>query len=258
MIPINDNDLILYHYRDGLDEARLAEIDDALQASGGLRARYARLCRVLGDADAQAPSPPAGFESRLWSNLDRRIASEHGARALPGLLDRLRAFMESVRGPRLAWAGAGAFAVMIALGIAFQIGRYSAPQAPAETIASAPSMADRVLDGYVAGHLRATEGLLMTAVNDSGGELLDGNRKLAAALVDSNRMYALAAARSGNARLADFLRQLEPVLLEVANQPATSTVEDMQGLRDYLRNTDLLFQVRATESRMDVAAKRSL
>ena len=258
MIAVNDNDLILFHYRDGLDEARLAQIDAALQASAELRARYARLCRVLVDADAEPPAPPAGFENRLWSNFDKRIANQRAEVATSGIRVHLRAFLESMRGPRLAWAVAGAFAVMLALGVAFQAGRYSAPLAPAEATASAPSMADRVLEGYVAGHLRATEGLLMTAVNDDGGELLDGNRKLAAALVDSNRMYALAAAGSGNARLADFLRQLEPVLLEVANQPASSTVEDMQGLRDYLRNTDLLFQVRATESRMDVASKRSL
>ena len=81
-------------------------------------------------------------------------------------------------------------------------------------------MADRVLDGYVAGHLRATEGLLLTAVNNDGGDLLGGNRELAESLVESNRLYAAAAARSGNLRLADFLRQLEPVLLEVANRPA--------------------------------------
>jgi hypothetical protein len=119
-------------------------------------------------------------------------------------------------------------------------------------------MANRVLDGYVSGHLRATEGLLLTTVNEDSGEILDGNRALAKSLVESNRLYAAAAARAGNSRLADFLRQLEPVLLEVANQPATSNVEDRQGLRDYLQRSDLLFQVRATESRIDVANKRSL
>jgi hypothetical protein len=116
-------------------------------------------------------------------------------------------------------------------------------------------MAANVLDTYVAEHLRATEGLLLTAVNSDSTELHAGNRDLAATLVDSNRLYALAAARSGNTRLADFLRQLEPVLLELANQPADASIQSTDGLRDYLRKTDLLFQVRATQARIDAAGK---
>jgi hypothetical protein len=84
-----------------------------------------------------------------------------------------------------------------------------------------------------------------------------GNRDLAASLVDSNRLYAQAATRSGNTRLADFLRQLEPVLLELANQSPDTAVQSIDGLRDYLKKTDLLFQVRATQARIDAAGKHS-
>jgi hypothetical protein len=99
---------------------------------------------------------------------------------------------------------------------------------------------------------------LMTAANDEGGALFAGNRELAEALVESNRMYAIAAQRAGNARLADFLQKLEPVLIGVANQADSGSIENKQGLRDYLRDTDLLFQVRATESRIDADSKRNL
>jgi hypothetical protein len=108
-----------------------------------------------------------------------------------------------------------------------------------------------VLDAYVAEHLRATEGVLMTASNSGNTEILDGNRALAAQLVESNRLYALAAARAGNTQLADFLRQIEPVLISLANGPAASPVQSPDGLREYLRNTDLMFQVRAAEARLD-------
>ena len=37
MHTISDDDLILYHYRDGLDAARFAQIRDALSASADLR-----------------------------------------------------------------------------------------------------------------------------------------------------------------------------------------------------------------------------
>jgi len=114
----------------------------------------------------------------------------------------------------------------------------------------------RVLDAYVAEHLRATEGVLLTASNSDSADLLDGNRQLAASLVEANRLYALAAARAGNTALADFLRQLEPVLISLANPSQSAPVQPSEGLRDYLRTTDLLFQVRATQARLDRGGER--
>jgi len=43
------------------------------------------------------------------------------------------------------------------------------------------------------------------------------------------------------------------VLLELANLPADAPIESREGLREYLRKTDLLFQVRATQARVDPA-----
>lgn len=258
MQPVSDNDLILFHFRDGLDAVRMAEIEAALSASDRLRARQDRLRRLFEGVDAEVPEPSANFEQRLWARLDQRMAKLSPApRSKPGLAARLRDFLHSGIPFRLAWVGSLA-ALMIAVGVGYFAGRSSVPEPIAMVPSSAPTMASRMLDSYVAGHLRATEGLLLTAVNDEGGGLLKDNRELASGLVESNRLYAVAAARAGNTRLADFLRQLEPVLIEVANQPGGSSVEDTQGLRNFLRDTDLLFQVRATESRIDAESKRSL
>jgi anti-sigma factor RsiW len=250
MNPISDEDLVLYHYRDGLDAAALAEIAAALDASGELRARYAALERTLARVDAlPAPEPDAGFNARLWRNLEPRLQTRTRVERT-SWLERLHAWLTP---PRLAFAGA-ACTLALAVGIGFYAGRQSAPEAPA--VASADAAAARVLDAYVAEHLRATEGVLMTASNSDSATLLDSNRELAASLVESNRLYALAAARAGNTQLADFLRQLEPILISLANQPASPSIEPAQGLRDYLRSTDLLFQVRATEARLDKPAPR--
>ena len=76
MNTISDNDLILYFYRDGLDAARISEIDDALFASPDLRARYTRLQQMLHAVDADpAPEPDAQFNERVWQRLDARIAA---------------------------------------------------------------------------------------------------------------------------------------------------------------------------------------
>jgi len=252
MNTISDNDLILYFYRDGLDTGRIREIDDALLASPDLRARYTRLQQMLHAVDAEpVPEPDAQFSDRVWQRLDARIAA---ASPSTSWRTRLLDTLHSLLVPRAA--PAAAFMLLLAIGIGFYAGRSTAPQPDEIAQTRANAMATRVLDAYVAEHLRATEGLLLTAVNSDDAGLV-GNRYLAASLVDSNRLYAQAATRSGNTRLADFLRQLEPVLLELANQSPDTAVQSIDGLRDYLTKTDLLFQVHATQARIDAAGKHS-
>lgn len=246
MDTISDDDLVLFHYRDGLDAKRLAEIAAALRASAELRERYAAIEHALARADAMsAPVPDADFNVRLWRRLEPRLFAPKPALWREGL----RALHEWMSPPRVAFAGA--FALALAVGIGFYAGRSSAPPAPPVAESQADVTAARVLDAYVAAHLRATEGVLLTASNSDSPALLNGNRDLAASLVASNRLYALAAARAGNTQLADFLRQLEPVLISLANPSQSSPVQPAEGLRDYLRTTDLMFQVRATEARLD-------
>jgi hypothetical protein len=253
MNPISDDDLVLHHYRDGLELAQLARIDAALSASPDLRARRDALLRTLAAVDAApAPYPDADFESRLWRQLEPRLTrSVLRSAARPGLAERLRAWLAP---PPLAWAGACVIA--LAVGLGFLAGRQTAPEPDVVAQARADESAMRVLDAYVAAHLRATEGVLVTASNSDSVALLDGNQELAASLVDANRLYARAAARAGNTQLADFLRQLEPVLMSLANPPASAPIKHNEGLRDYLHATDLLFQVRATKARLDRSGNR--
>lgn len=255
MNPISDDDLVLYHYRDGLDAAALAGIAAALDASAELRARYASIERTLARVDAlPEPQPDPDFNARLWRQLEPRLQSRTIVQRTTWR-ERMQSLMAWLSPPRLAFAGA-ACALVLAVGIGFYAGRHSVPEAPSVASVQADAAAGRVLDAYVAAHLRATEGVLMTASNSDSTTLLDSNRELAASLVESNRLYALAAARAGNTQLADFLRQLEPILISLANQTPASSIEPAQGLRDYLRSTDLLFQVRATEARLDKPAPR--
>ncbi len=246
MNTIDDDELVLHHYRDGLDGARLAEIDAALVASAALRARRDALLDALAGVDAMAvPEADPGFGTRLWHRLAPRLEATRPP-ARPSLGERLRGWIGTPT-PLLA----AACILALAIGLGFYAGRRSAPEPDAVAQARADAAAMRVLDAYVSAHLRATEGVLLTASNSDSAGLLDGNRELAASLVDANRLYARAAARAGNAQLAAFLRELEPVLISLANQPGSAHVEGNQGLRDYLRATDLLFQVRATKARLD-------
>ncbi len=67
---------------------------------------------------------------------------------------------------------------------------------------------------------------------------------------------AAAAARAGNTALADFLRQMEPVLIVLANPPRGGGIQVREGLREYVRESDLLFKVRAAEARLAPRGER--
>ncbi|UXI68881.1 hypothetical protein [Tahibacter amnicola] len=255
MDPIRDSDLILYHYRDGLDADRWAAIDRALVESPALAARYARLCQTLALADAApVPEPDAGFERRLWTALEQRIGP---APARPGIAQWLRRWWEAPLRPAFA-AAAG---VVLALGVAFYAGRYSAPLPAASPVAATEkgaAMGDKVLEAYIAAHLRTTQNVVLTAVNVQSPELLAGNRDIAEDLIESNRLYAAAAQRAGNARLAEFLRRLEPLLMELANQNGAGGIQDSNGLREYVEKNDLLFELKATQARIEPRRSTSI
>ena len=263
MNPVTDDDLVLYHYRDGLDAARIEQITAALAASSALRQRYAAIERAIAHFRNDEIMPDPSLDVRLWRRLEPQL-EEAGVFAPPSsartvsnasrrsALDRLRAWFA----PSLQIALATAAALVVAIGVGYLVGRQSATVQRPTASAEADAAAARVLEAYVAANLRATEGVLLTASNSGDASLLEGNRDLAQSLLESNRLYALAAARAGNARLADFLRKLEPVLLSLANQPGAEAIQSSEDLRRFLDATDLLFQIRATEARLDRTGPR--
>lgn len=274
MDTIRDSDLILYHYRDGLDAEAIAAIARALEQSPALQQRYAALRATLEAADAQPlPQPDDGFDERLWQRFDTRLDAESAAMAAPREPHRRgsAAVRRDAAAPRRNWLrpAASALALAAALGLGFFLGRQPA-QPPATPLAhevpgaatnaapgDAAKLSSRVLDAYVAAHLRETEGVVLTAVNSGNADLLAGNRELAASLIDSNRLYAQAAQRAGNARLANFLQQLEPLLIELANPTPADPIQGSEGLRDYVDKSDVLFQLRAIQARMQAPRSTS-
>lgn len=253
MSNISDNDLILFHYHDGLPSERLREIEQALATSPALAARYRTLRRLLAGVDCDLPpQPDTQFENRLWTRLHPRLNAPIAAAPLPRLASR-----HGARPRRRLWAvglasGAGLAAAVLAVALYFPVAHIDAPlqPAPAQRAAAQGPMADRVLAVYVATHLRKTEGLLLSVVNSDSTTLMPADEAFVRALADDNRLYASAAAKRGDKVLAGFLKTLDPVLIELANQQRVGNIPPDQGLRDFVRDSDLLFQVRAVEARL--------
>jgi hypothetical protein len=230
---LGDEDLLLYHWGDpALDPARRRTIRAALAGDAALRARLLELTADL-ETGVQMLTPPVlphDYEARLWSALQSRLESRRlPARRQPWAM--LRGWLAGPGVPRLAFAAM----LVLALGVGVYLGRGQAP-APA-AVALSDDAAQRVLAAYLSAHLQSTERVLLVAANSP--EEQQTSQALARELLSSNRLYAAAASRAGRPQLAAFLRQIEPVLLELArgDQP------DAVGAR--IRDEDLPFKARA-------------
>lgn len=215
-------------------------IDRAIAADPDLARRYRELAGALGALEAiEAPEPRAGLEGRLWA----RVAPELAER-------RTRSrFLSLPSWPRLATLAAAAAALAVG---GFLAGRATGPApAPAAVEASldalSPEARDRLLAAALAGHLDSSERLMVELVND-GKPSDEMERQMAAALLESNRLYRSAAERAGQRRIAAVLAELEPLLAELANAPADGDVT--AAARERIDAQDLLFRVRVTRGNL--------
>ena len=69
-------------------------------------------------------------------------------------------------------------------------------------------------------------------------------------LITSNRIYRQAATGAGELALAAVLEELERVLLEVANSPATISAEDFDRIRRRIAEGEIIFKVRVIGSQV--------
>lgn len=236
MKPIHDDDLLLYHYRDGLDAERSREIEDALFYDAELRLRLAALRETLARTGEAWPTdePDASFDERIWARLQPALPPRV---ATPGLIGRLRQWIEPLRPAQVAFASL----LLATLGVGYLIGQRSAPVSAPEASVSllADDASTRVLSAYLGAHLQQTERALLVAANSPQDS--EAARELASSLLDSHRLYAAAADRAGKPALARFLREVEPVLIELANEQGAIT----PALGEEIRERDLAFKSRA-------------
>lgn len=248
---IRDDELLLFHYRDGLDPQRLAEIDRALGEDVALSRRYATLQATLAAAELDRPPAPfPGFTERVMERVQRERNAAPPAGHIP-LPTRGSARWTRRRRSWQAAAG-GALAASLLLGVGFFAGRESALPVEPQVV-----MAERVYADALGRHLGATRRVLTSArVDGDSATLAEANATLARALLDNHRLYLAAARHNGDLRLVAVLQEIEPVLIELANPAHDSSIEQRKGLGEFVEREDLIFQVRAAEA--GLAARGSI
>lgn len=235
MMHINDDQLILYHYREA-DEADA--IREHLESCAQCRTEYERLQKVLGAVDS-APMPERSdtYGNEVWNKLRPQLE----AKPQP---ERVSVFPTR----KVIWA----VAVAASLLAAFFLGRYSPHEPPPQQAGQSPDAGQRILLVAVGDHLERAQMVLLELANTEGDGTVDLSSEQSRLddLVADNRLYRLAAAREGDRAVADLLDQVERILVEIANSPAEVSSEEFEVFRRDIEDNGLLFKVRVLGSKV--------
>jgi hypothetical protein len=238
-----DEDFVLDYYGelDAADRERvhahLAWCADCQHADRDVRATL-RLVDVT-----RVPEPPATFEQDMWARIEPHLRPV----PRPSRLARLRAWLPAgaALGPRLAWAGGMAAAVVLA----FYVGRAGRPESPPPTSARTGAFAaarERVLDAEVEEHFERSQRVLTDLVNIDPATpvVLASDQQRAADLVAAGRVYRRTADALGETATSELLEDLERVLLDVANGSPDPTAGEIESWRQRIDQQDLVFRLR--------------
>jgi len=227
-----DDEMILHYYGEHHEPE---EVERALALDPELRHRYEALVRELGALSAlEPPEPRAGIEGRMWARIAPELARPRRSRPW-----------------RSGWTRWAAFstAVVVVGFAAFLAGRFLRPPREKDVAAALealpPEARHRVLEAALAAHLDSSERFLVEVSN--GAAAAEDERRLAGALLASNRLYRRAAERAGQWRVAAVLSEIEPLLTQLANPQPPG---ELRAAGEQIERTDLLFKVRVTRNNL--------
>jgi len=245
MKPITDEDLTLLYYGEHEDPALAAVVAQ----SGELSARYDALCAELKLADTyQPPLRGDDYGAEVWQRIAPRLEAKNAASG-----NRVGNWLAALVQPRFSFAGALSIALIAVF--AFMLGRNGGPlpgdgpASPADVIAEtgADINSGRLLNHRVSAHLEQVNILLTQFVNTS--ETSSGETGHVTDLLVANRLYRQAAVAQGNQKLAAFLADLEPLLIELAYQAQSGSAATRERMQREVEN-GLLFRVRVMNQQL--------
>lgn len=246
MRKITDDDLTLLFYGEHEDPALAALVAE----SELLSARYDALCSELKLADAyQPPQRGDDYGSEVWQRISPQL--DDGS-AKSG--NHLKTWFSSIFQPRFSLAGAVSM-VLVAV-LAFTLGRNGGEEVnmtPGDgldgtAVALAGIDSKRLLTHSVSGHLEQVNLVLTQFANAS--EASASEAEYATDMLVANRLYRNAAVSRGNHKLAAFLAELEPLLIEMAHEAQSGSPATRERMQQEVRD-GLLFRVRVMNKQLN-------
>ncbi|MDX2417262.1 MAG: hypothetical protein QNK19_07365 [Xanthomonadales bacterium] len=243
---ITDEDLTLLFYGEHEDPALAVTVAQSEELS----ARYDALCAELKLADAyQPPQRGDDYGAEVWQRISSQLGEEDTKST-----GRLGKWFASLLQPRFSLAGALSIALVAAL--AFTLGRNGGqeivndPTAPTGVIpmAMADIDASRLLTHSVSTHLEQVNLVLTQFVNTA--ETSANETEYATDMLVANRLYRQAAVSRGNHKLAAFLADLEPLLIELAYQAQSGSTATRERMQQEVKD-GLLFRVRVMNKQLN-------
>jgi hypothetical protein len=240
MKHITDEDLTLLYYGEHEDPALAVMVAESEELSS----RYDALSAELKLADAyQPPQRGDDYGAEVWQRISSQLVAED--RTSTG---RLGEWFASLVQPRFSLAGALSIALVAV--VAFTLGRNGGQETSIGTgapIGASPSLSaasidsSRLLSHSVSTHLEQVNLVLTQFVNSS--ETSANETEYATEMLVANRLYRQAAVQQGNHKLAAFLAELEPLLIELAYQAQSGSPATRERMQQEVKD-GLLFRVR--------------
>ena len=245
MRHITDEDLTLLYYGEHDDPALAVKVAESEELS----ARYDALCDELKLADAyQPPQRGDDYGAEVWQRISSQLGEEDTKST-----GRISAWLASLVQPRFSLAGA--LSVVLVAVLAFTIGRNGGQEISNEpgvlpgvtSVVLADIDSGRLLTHSVSAHLEQVNLVLTQFVNTSVTSSNDTD--YATDMLVANRLYRQAAASEGNHKLAAFLADLEPLLIELAYQAQSGSPATRERMQQEVRD-GLLFRVRVMNKQL--------
>jgi hypothetical protein len=243
---ITDEDLTLLFYGEHDDSALAVMVAESEELS----ARYDALCAELKLVDAyQPPQRGDDYGAEVWQRIESQLDAEDKKPT-----GRLGEWFASLVQPRFSLGGALSIALVAIL--AFTLGRNGGqvtttdPNTPlgVTPVTLADIDSNRLLGHSVSAHLEQVNLVLTQFVNTS--ETSSKDTEYATDMLVANRLYRQAAVSQGNQKLAAFLADLEPLLIELAYQAQSGSPATRERMQQEVKD-GLLFRVRVMNKQLN-------
>lgn len=246
MKKITDDDLTLLYYGEHDDPSLAASVAESPELS----ARYDALCQELQLADAYVPPQRSDeYGSEVWQHIAPQLDDASGQH--PG---RFKTFLSSFAQPRFSVAGA--LSMMVVVVLALTLGRNGSQEnipatgnpAGHAALAQVEIDSQRLLSYSVSTHLDEVNLVLTQFANSAEPDPNEAG--YATDMLVANRLYRQAAVAQGDHKLAAFLAELEPLLIEMAYQAQSGSPATRKRMQREVKD-GLLFRIRVMNRKLN-------